>query len=69
MEKSTLIAFKFSKHGIQNEKLFCRIYSDFINFCRNNAASGTFSTYMDGEPFFMCNGLHISYSDYLKIKI
>ncbi len=57
--------FKFSEYGIKNKDLFCRIYSDFIDWCKTKATSGTFSTYMDGEPYFTCCGLEVSYRTYL----
>ena len=59
--------YRFSEHGIKNEGLFCTIYNDFIDFCKSKASIGTFSTYMDGEPFFMCNTIEISYRAYLEI--
>jgi len=56
--------FEFSKFGVKNEKLFCSIYADFIAWCKSKATSGTFSTYMDGEPVFMCNGIEVSYRQF-----
>ena len=44
--------FKFSEHGIKDKDVFCRIYSGFVDYCKSNFTSGTFSTYCDGEPFF-----------------
>ena len=56
--------YKFSKVGIKNEELFAWIYKDFIDWCKQIATSGTFSTYCDGEPVFMYYGSELSYRDY-----
>ena len=60
--------FKFSEHGIENKDLFCSIYSGFVDYCKGNFPSGTFSTYCDGEPVFIQCGFEFSYSRYLKTK-
>lgn len=60
--------FKFSKAGVKNPDIFERIYKDFIDWCREQLPSGTFSTYCDGEPVCFCNGAEIPYSAFLKRK-
>ena len=57
--------FKFSEHGIKNKELFCKIYSDFIEWCKSVVFEGTFSTYMDGEPVCFSQGVELTYRDYL----
>ena len=57
--------FSFSKAGIKNEEVFCLAYSEFMNWCKQYALGGTFSTYCDGEPVFFCAGLELSYRTYL----
>lgn len=57
--------FEFSKFGIDNKDVYCRIYSDFIAWCKNQVKSGMFSTYTNGEPVCFSNGLEISYRIYL----
>lgn len=57
--------FGFSEYGIKNKELFCRIYSDFIEWCKSKVITGTFSTYMDGEPVCFSQGIELSYKLYL----
>jgi hypothetical protein len=57
--------FNFSSAGIDDSELFTRIYEDFINWCKQQLPSGTFSTYCDGEPVCYSCGIAISYSEYL----
>lgn len=60
--------FEYSEHGIKNKEVFCRIYADFIEWCGSRVKSGTFSTYVDGEPVCFSNGAEISYRLYLANK-
>jgi len=60
--------FKFSEAGIKNKDIFSWIYSDFIEWCKDNFTHGTFSTYCDGEPAFFSDGMEISYRNYMKNK-
>ena len=59
--------YKFSEYGIKDKELFKRLYSDFIDYCSRYSESGTFSTYMDGEPFFMTRGNEISYRTFIRM--
>jgi hypothetical protein len=59
--------FNFSEHGVKNKDIFCRIYSDFVDYCKSNFTAGTFSTYCDGEPVFMQCGFEFSYSAYKRV--
>ena len=56
--------YKFSPHGVKNPELFERLYKGFVDWCKQKASSGTFSTYCDGEPVFMSCGCELSYRDY-----
>jgi hypothetical protein len=60
--------YKFSKAGVKNPELFERIYQDFVDWCKQQATGGTFSTYCDGEPVFMSCGFELSYRDYLRTQ-
>lgn len=57
--------FKFSEHGIENKQLFCTVYADFIEWCKGKLSSGTFSTYMDGEPVCFNAGVELKYRMFL----
>lgn len=58
----------YSNHGIKNKSVFEFVYEDFIEWCKSNFDSGTFSTYKDGEPVFFSGGVEISYRQYKTIK-
>jgi len=58
--------FKFSKYGIKNKDLFCRLYAGFIKWCKSELPEGIFSTYMDGEPYCSCQGVEITYRDFRR---
>lgn len=60
--------YNFSKAGIKNKELYCRIYADFISWCKSIVPSGTFSTYSDGEPACFYLGVELSYSNFLNNK-
>jgi hypothetical protein len=60
--------FKFSQAGVKDPELFGRLYKDFIDWCKQQVTSGTFSTYCNGEPVCLSGGIEISYSAYLKNK-
>lgn len=56
--------FRFSEHGVENPEIYGRIYADFIEWCKTKVKSGTFSTYVDGEPVCFSNGVELSYRLY-----
>ncbi len=60
--------FKFSKHGIKNKDSFELAYINFIEWCKRILPSGTFSTYVDGEPVCFYQGTELTYRDYLRNK-
>lgn len=57
--------FRFSEHGVKNQEAYSIAYADFIEWCKTKVESGTFSTYVDGEPVCYCAGLEMSYRMYL----
>jgi hypothetical protein len=57
--------FKFSEYGVKNPEIYSRVYADFIDWCKTKVKSGTFSTYMDGEPVCLSAGREIPYRVFL----
>ena len=57
--------FKFSEYGVKNIEIYSNIYSDFIDWCKTKVKSGTFGTYMDGEPVCFSGGIEIPYRAFL----
>ena len=57
--------FNFSEHGIKDVYIYSKVYKDFIEWCKTKVRTGTFSTYVDGEPVCFSKGIEISYREYL----
>ena len=53
--------YKYSPFGIKNPDLFKWVYAEFVEWCKSNYTHGTFSTYMDGEPYFIVDGVVINF--------
>jgi hypothetical protein len=60
--------FRFSEHGVKNQEAYSIAYADFIEWCKTKVKSGTFSTYMDGEPVCFCAGVEIPYRAFLASR-
>lgn len=56
--------YKFSPWGIFDTAAFCSHNKDFVEYCKKTFPRGTFTTYEDGEPVFLIDGMEFSKSDY-----
>lgn len=56
--------YKFSPWGILDTATFCSHNKDFVEYCKKTFPRGTFTTYEDGEPVFLIDGMEFSKSDY-----
>lgn len=56
--------YKFSPWGIFDTAAFCSLNKDFVEYCKKTFPRGTFTTYENGEPVFLIDGMEFSKSDY-----